>query len=390
MAKKKGSKSVQSDRRPLKVKIGKGSKKVVEEEKEVKDVDSDDEFQFEDSDPDDVNNEEMLEDDDDENEEEEVVEEEDGSEEGISEEKKPEAMIPKESVLSRIKNKIRRRQMYEKYLEERHKEKKAERLKRLKQAELLGEDAPPKQVPRTIENTREPDETTVKEDDPEVKEDEDVDEFSSYFKCEREPKILITTSQRPRKDTTRFCRELAQTIPNSEFRWRNNSSIKKMCRSCYSRGYTDIMIINEDRRKPNAMVVVHLPEGPTAHFKLTGVKYCKQIKHRAKLNEKRPEVILNNFNTRLGHSIGRMFASLFHFDPQFHGRRVVTFHNQRDFIFFRHHRYEFKDGKRVAIQEVGPRFTLKLRWLQKGTFDTKTGEYEWLLKVSFDLERRKN
>lgn len=52
-----------------------------------------------------------------------------------------------------------------------------------------------------------------------------------------------------------------------------------------------------------------------------------------------PEVILNNFNTRLGHSIGRLLASLFPHDPQFNGRQVVTFHNQRDFIFFRHHRY---------------------------------------------------
>ena len=30
-----------------------------------------------------------------------------------------------------------------------------------------------------------------------------------------------------------------------------------------------------------------------------------------------------------------MFASLFHQDPTFKGRRVATFHNQRDFIFFR-------------------------------------------------------
>ena len=51
-----------------------------------------------------------------------------------------------------------------------------------------------------------------------------------------------------------------------------------------------------------------------------------------------PEVILNNFNTRLGLSVGRLLASLFPHDPQFHGRRVVTFHNQRDYIFFRHHR----------------------------------------------------
>jgi len=51
-----------------------------------------------------------------------------------------------------------------------------------------------------------------------------------------------------------------------------------------------------------------------------------------------PEVILNNFNTRLGRTFARIFAALFPHDPQFHGRRVVTFHNQRDFIFFRQHR----------------------------------------------------
>lgn len=44
-------------------------------------------------------------------------------------------------------------------------------------------------------------------------------------------------------------------------------------------------------------------------------------------------------------------------------------------------RYQFKNKEKVAIQEIGPRFTLKLRWLQSGTFDTKYGELEWLLKV---------
>ncbi len=35
----------------------------------------------------------------------------------------------------------------------------------------------------------------------------------------------------------------------------------------------------------------------------------------------------------------------------------------------------------MGIQELGPRFTLKLRSLQKGTFDSKFGEYEWVHKV---------
>ena len=45
-------------------------------------------------------------------------------------------------------------------------------------------------------------------------------------------------------------------------------------------------------------------------------------------------------------------------------------------------RYIFKDSKRVGMQELGPRFTLKLRSVQKGTFDSKYGEYMWLHEVT--------
>nr|GMC69919.1 ribosome production factor 1 [Ipomoea batatas]GMC75667.1 ribosome production factor 1 [Ipomoea batatas] len=125
-----------------------------------------------------------------------------------------------------------------------------------------------------------------------------------------------------------------------------------------------------------------------------------------------PELVLANFTTRLGHRIGRMIQSLFPQDPNFKGRRVVTFHNQRDFIFFRHHRYIFetKQGKQdsqgkkgkenkdqtdpqekvvARLQECGPRFTLKLISLQHGTFDTKGGEYEWVHKPEMDTSRRR-
>jgi hypothetical protein len=35
----------------------------------------------------------------------------------------------------------------------------------------------------------------------------------------------------------------------------------------------------------------------------------------------------------------------------------------------------------LMAQECGPRFVLKLLTLQHGTFDTKSGEYEWVHKV---------
>lgn len=47
-------------------------------------------------------------------------------------------------------------------------------------------------------------------------------------------------------------------------------------------------------------------------------------------------------------------------------RQVVTLHNQRDFLFFRRHRYAFRSTEKAALQEIGPRFTLKLRWVKKG------------------------
>jgi len=47
-------------------------------------------------------------------------------------------------------------------------------------------------------------------------------------------------------------------------------------------------------------------------------------------------------------------------------------------------RYEFKrEGQKAALHELGPRFTLRLKWLQKGTYNTRSGEYEWVYKVGW-------
>jgi ribosome production factor 1 len=138
------------------------------------------------------------------------------------------------------------------------------------------------------------------------------------------------------------------------------------------------------------MIVSRLPAGPTAFFKVSNVKLTEDIKGRGRKTSHQPELILNNFSTRLGHRVGRFLGSLFEHDPEFQGRQVVTFHNQRDFIFVRHHRYVFENAQKARLQEIGPRFTLKMRWLQQGTFDTKFGEYEWIHRQhKLDTSRRK-
>jgi len=292
--------------------------------------------------------------------------------------------------ISEMKNKQRRREAFIKLKREKAKLKKKEKKRKEKERAELGEDAPPKEIPKTIENMRVHDETMVSPDDEEVLQDEMQDEMASYFNRETTPKILITTSDRPTAMTNKFCKELKRMIPNSSLYYRRGLALKKVIPQAVKRDYTDLVVINEDRKIPNGLLISHLPNGPTAHFKLSNVKLTTDIKWCGKMSEHMPEIVLNNFNTRLGHSIGRLLASIFPHDPEFEGRRVITFHNQRDFIFVRHHRYRFKNNKRVGLQELGPRFTMKLRSLQKGTFDSKFGDYEWVHKRhEMETSRRK-
>jgi len=300
--------------------------------------------------------------------------------------------------ISEIKSKIRRQQEWVKLKREKKKEKRKRQDLRRKEREEMGDEAPPKMVPKTIDSMREFDETTVggkegDEDDEEVEHDIVNDEFKDYFDKTYEPKVLITSCDNPHTRTIAFIKELSRIIPNSDAKWRNNSSVKKMVKDSIKNGYTDVVIINEDNRNPNGLLISHLPDGPTAHFKLSNVKITKDIRRSwREITAHRPEVILNNFTTRLGHGVARMMAALFHYQPQFTGKRVVTFHNQRDYIFFRHHRYEFKNAEKVKLREMGPRFTLKLRSVQKGTFDSKLGEYEWIItgrRHDMETSRRK-
>ena len=140
------------------------------------------------------------------------------------------------------------------------------------------------------------------------------------------------------------------------------------------RGFSNLIVVNENTKKPSALkscnslfsvlmvltdaiTLVHLPDGPTAYFKLTSIQLTKKIfvrcfalrkafyfncesfeQGRARATPHNPELVLNNFVTRLGHTVGRMFQTFFPPLPEFQGRQVVTLHNQRDFLFFRRHR----------------------------------------------------
>ena len=298
-------------------------------------------------------------------------------------------------VPSSIKNKMKRAEVFAKQKHEAKAQQSRDKKRRRKETAALGEDERAAKRERdakrqkTIDNTREADETVVADGDAEVQADEAMDEFSAYFKGDTPPKIVITSGYKPTKRMYELVRDLLHVFPNSFYYARRQFEVAAICQTATEKGFTDVLIVNEDKKQFVSLLHLHLPIGPTAFYRLSSVRLCSEMGDKAVPTAHRPEVILNHFTTRLGHRVGRMLGALFHQRPEFRGRRVCTFHNQRDFIFFRHHRYVFTAKDKAALQEMGPRFTLKLKWLQHGLFDHDKGEYEFMHKTDMDTSRRR-
>ena len=148
-----------------------------------------------------------------------------------------------------------------------------------------------------------------------------------------------------------------------------------------------MIVVTERLKQPFQLIISHLPEGPTATFRISNFLAHKDLKDPAERTEHYPELIFKNFDTRLGRRISRLLECLFPATRDYEGRAVATFHNQRDYIFLRVHRYIFDGTKEVRIQEMGPRFTLRLLTLQSGTFDRQFGEFEWYRKKIHDDDK---
>ena len=295
-----------------------------------------------------------------------------------------------------IKNKYKREQAYVEDLNAK-KKLKAEKRKDIKAAERKNPELKRKRqeenVPQTVESQRRPIESMLTESDlPELSLEDD----GSF----PHPQILVTTNRLPRHlSTTKKGSQLAYFVddlldslggtaiylgrPDDE-----TLQIKDIAKMACAKGrsYTHLIVVNADRKVVNGLTVVRLPEGPSMYFTVSSYQSREDIKGSGVPTSHIPELVLNNFSsTQLGWKVGRMFQSLWPAQPELLGRQVVTLHNQRDYVFFRRHRYEFKDEKKVNLQELGPRFTLKIKRAEKGIWDYgllakvdgEVGDVEW-------------
>jgi ribosome production factor 1 len=204
------------------------------------------------------------------------------------------------------------------------------------------------------------------------------------------PKILLTTSINStlHNEAELLCTLFPHStyIRRSSHRYGHKFSLREISKFAANRNYTSVILLKEDSKKPTGLTIVHLPSGPTCHFSIANWVEGKKLPGHGNPTNHYPELILNNFRTPLGLLSARLFLTLFPPQPELQGRQVVTLHNQRDYIFLRRHRYVFRDkreteksvigpdgkvvegveGIRAGLQELGPRFTLKLRRVDKG------------------------
>ena len=226
-----------------------------------------------------------------------------------------------------------------------------------------------------------------------------------------EPKTLVTTSLNSTLHneasllTTLF--PYSKYIPRSSHKYSHKFSVREISSFAASRGFTAVIVLKEDSKKPTGLSVVHLPAGPTFHFSISNWVEGRKLPGHGNPTGHVPELILNNFRTPLGLLTAHLFRTLFPPVPQLQGRQVVTLHNQRDYIFLRRHRYIFREkreteksavgtnGKemkgvekiRAGLQELGPRCTLKLRRIDRGIQRASGQEWEW--KGSMEKVRTK-
>ncbi|PGH18216.1 hypothetical protein AJ79_00554 [Helicocarpus griseus UAMH5409] len=237
--------------------------------------------------------------------------------------------------------------------------------------------------------------------------------FPSLFTKEPPPapKILITTSIN--STLHEQAQLLTNLFPNSVYirrsahKYAHKYSVREISKFASNRNFTAVVVVEEDQKRVCGLTIVHLPVGPTFHFSISNWVEGKKLPGHGNATGHWPELILNNFRTPLGMLTAHLFRTLFPPQPELEGRQVVTLHNQRDYIFVRRHRYVFRekreteksvvgaDGKemkgvegiRAGLQELGPRFTLKLRRVDKGIQRASGQEWEW--KGGMEKQRTK-
>ncbi|KAH0879734.1 hypothetical protein HID58_067128, partial [Brassica napus] len=170
---------------------------------------------------------------------------------------------------------------------------------------------------------------------------------------------LITNQLMKDLNSSNEYEELQSMIPNSDYRKRGTYDLKKVVEYAKKKDYTSLIVVHTTRREPDTLLIIGLPNGPAAHFKLSNLVLRKDIKNHGNPTSHEQELVLNNFTTSLGNRVGRFFQSLFPQEPNFRGRRVVRSTtsillkhvlNKISILFLRSYIFDIKEDKQSGAK----------------------------------------
>jgi len=205
----------------------------------------------------------------------------------------------------------------------------------------------------------------------------------------QDPKIVVTTSRDPSSKLKQFAKEMKLIIPNSQRLNRGGYELKQLVEACRANEVTDFILLHEHRGVPDGLIICHLPHGPTSYFSLSNVVMRHEIPDVGKMSEQYPHLIFNNFSSKLGKRVTNILKYLFPV-PKEDSKRVMTFANDIDYISFRHFTYKKVNGVDVELEEVGPRFEMKLFCIKLGTLDCmEAADTEWVLRPYMNTSKKR-
>jgi len=203
----------------------------------------------------------------------------------------------------------------------------------------------------------------------------------------RDPKVCVTTSRDPSSKLKQFAKEIKLCIPNSQVINRGTYRVDELVDACKKNDFTDIIVLNETRGSPDALIVSHLPFGPTAYFTIANCVMRHDIPECQPCSQAYPHLIIDGMTTKIGTRIKKILQALYPV-PKIDSTRVITYANNNDFISFRHH-ISSKEKGNVTIKEVGPRFEMRPYEIKLGTMDQEEADKEWSLRNFVNSGRKK-
>lgn len=218
---------------------------------------------------------------------------------------------------------------------------------------------------KTIKNTREQDLTMFHSYNEKKIQDITTEKSNVYNELDLDlykPKVFITfDNTNPQMRVRKLAKMLTALVPNSDRIFHRYSSTKKIVQTATVKGYTYLIILKEDRssvNEPNGLILVNLANGIKAKFILSNIEFPNKMQLKEFTKQKR-EVNILNFTTRSDKVLAHMLGAVFHQEPEFKARRIVTIYKQRNYIFFQHHKYKILNDK-PSFKELGPKFRLRL------------------------------